>query len=103
RRLRAEDRLAVRGRLEPGSAGGTQHSEDRSEPRPLAAARAARAASGTVQKDQPVKDADRGLLGWTLSFLRPHRHRAALLVGLLASEVALGALQPWPFKIVIDY
>jgi ATP-binding cassette subfamily B protein len=50
-----------------------------------------------------VKDADRGLLGWTLSFLRPHRHRAALLVGLLASEIALGALQPWPFKIVIDY
>ncbi|HEY7172550.1 MAG TPA: ABC transporter ATP-binding protein [Vicinamibacterales bacterium] len=47
--------------------------------------------------------ADRGLLRWTLSFLRPHRHQAALLVVLLASEIALGALQPWPLKIVIDY
>jgi ABC-type multidrug transport system fused ATPase/permease subunit len=50
-----------------------------------------------------VTGADRGLLRWTLSFLRPHRRRAILLVVLLASEIALGALQPWPFKIVIDY
>jgi ABC-type multidrug transport system fused ATPase/permease subunit len=50
-----------------------------------------------------VTGPDRGLLRWTLSFLRPHRHRAALLVVLLASEIALGALQPWPLKIVIDY
>jgi ABC-type multidrug transport system fused ATPase/permease subunit len=50
-----------------------------------------------------VTGADRGLLRWTLSFLRPHRRQAVLLVLLLASEIALGALQPWPLKIVIDY
>jgi ATP-binding cassette subfamily B protein/subfamily B ATP-binding cassette protein MsbA len=50
-----------------------------------------------------VTGVDRGLLRWTLSFLRPHRHQAALLVVMLASEIALGALQPWPLKIVIDY
>jgi ABC-type multidrug transport system fused ATPase/permease subunit len=43
------------------------------------------------------------LLRWTLSFLRPHRRRVALLVGLLVVQIALGALQPWPLKIVIDY
>jgi ABC-type multidrug transport system fused ATPase/permease subunit len=44
----------------------------------------------------------RGLTTWTLSFLRPHRGRATLLAALLAVEIALGALQPWPFKLVID-
>jgi ATP-binding cassette subfamily B protein len=43
------------------------------------------------------------LLGWTLSFLRPYRKRVALLALLLASEIALGSLQPWPLAIVIDY
>jgi ATP-binding cassette subfamily B protein/subfamily B ATP-binding cassette protein MsbA len=43
------------------------------------------------------------LLPWTLSFLRPHRSRVTLLVVLLLSEIALGALQPWPLAIVIDY
>lgn len=43
------------------------------------------------------------LLPWTLSFLRPYRRRVVLLASLLLSQVALGALQPWPFKIVIDY
>jgi len=43
------------------------------------------------------------LLPWTLSFLRPYRGRVALLVVLLASEIGLGALQPWPLAIVIDY
>src|SRR5207244_151690 len=38
-----------------------------------------------------------------LSFLRPHRRRVALLAILLLAEIALGALQPWPIKIVIDY
>ena len=43
------------------------------------------------------------LLPWTLSFLRPYRGRVTLLGALLASEIALGALQPWPMAIVIDY
>jgi ABC-type multidrug transport system fused ATPase/permease subunit len=46
---------------------------------------------------------NRPLLSWTLSFLRPHRARVALLVLLLVVQIALGALQPWPLKIVIDY
>jgi ATP-binding cassette subfamily B protein len=45
----------------------------------------------------------RPLLPWTLSFLRPYRKRVALLAVLLLSEIVLGALQPWPLKIVIDY
>src|SRR5204862_3854630 len=40
---------------------------------------------------------------WTLSFLAPHRRRVAVLIALLSAEIALGALQPWPLKIVIDY
>ncbi len=43
------------------------------------------------------------LLPWTLSFLRPYRLRVVLLALLLASEIGLGALQPWPLAIVIDY
>ncbi len=43
-----------------------------------------------------------GLIGWTLSSLRPYRGRVALLAVLLVSEIGLGALQPWPFAIVID-
>jgi ABC-type multidrug transport system fused ATPase/permease subunit len=43
-----------------------------------------------------------GLLPWTLSFLRPYRHRVALLALLALVEIALGALAPWPLKIVID-
>ncbi len=43
------------------------------------------------------------LFRWTLSFLEPYRKRVALLVVLLLSEIALGALQPWPLAIVIDY
>jgi ATP-binding cassette subfamily B protein len=43
------------------------------------------------------------LLPWTLSFLRPYRGRVAVLAVLLVSEIALGALQPWPMAIVIDY
>jgi len=45
----------------------------------------------------------RGLLAWTLSFLQPYRRRVALLAMLLLSEIGLGALQPWPLKVVIDY
>jgi ATP-binding cassette subfamily B protein/subfamily B ATP-binding cassette protein MsbA len=43
-----------------------------------------------------------GLIGWTLSSLRPYRTRVALLAVLLVSEIALGALQPWPLAVVID-
>ena len=43
------------------------------------------------------------LIGWTLSFLRPHRGQVAVLSALLLLEVGLGALQPWPLKVVIDY
>ena len=44
-----------------------------------------------------------GLLAWTLQCLRPYRRRVALLSVLLVSEIILGALQPWPLAIVIDY
>ena len=44
-----------------------------------------------------------GLLHWALVFLRPYRGRIPWMVGLLLVDVALGALQPWPLKIVIDY
>ena len=42
------------------------------------------------------------LVPWTLSFLRPHRGRVVLIVVLLMVQIGLGALQPWPLKIVID-
>jgi ATP-binding cassette subfamily B protein len=44
-----------------------------------------------------------GLLVWTFSFLKPYHKRVGLLAVLLVSEIALGALQPWPLAIVIDY
>jgi len=43
------------------------------------------------------------LVSWTLSFMRPYRGRMTLVAVLLLLEVALGALQPWLLKIVIDY
>ena len=47
---------------------------------------------------------DQGSLArWTLEQLKPYRRRVSLLATLLASEIALGALQPWPLAIVIDY
>ena len=39
---------------------------------------------------------------WALSFLRPHRARVTVLVVLLLLEIGLGALQPWPLKVVVD-
>jgi len=51
----------------------------------------------------PVQPTERGLLRWTLQFLRPYRARVSVLSVLLLSEIVLGALQPWPFAIVIDY
>ena len=43
------------------------------------------------------------MIPWMLSFLRPHRGRVWLLALLLLTEIGLGALQPWPFAIAIDY
>ena len=43
------------------------------------------------------------LLPWTLSFLQPYRARVAILAILLLAEIGLGALQPWPLEIIIDY
>jgi ATP-binding cassette subfamily B protein len=43
------------------------------------------------------------LLFWTLGFLHPYRKRVAVLAALLLAEIGLGALQPWPLAIVIDY
>ncbi len=50
---------------------------------------------------QPV---DTGpLLPWTLSYMRPYRGRVVLVGLLMLLQVGLGALEPWPLKIVIDY
>jgi ABC-type multidrug transport system fused ATPase/permease subunit len=43
------------------------------------------------------------LVRWSLSFLRPYRARMAFVACLLLLEVALGALEPWVLKVVIDY
>ena len=43
------------------------------------------------------------LLGWALPFLGPYRGRVAIVITLLLLQVGLGALQPWPLKIVIDH
>ena len=48
-------------------------------------------------------DSQPGLLRWTLSFLQPYRAKVTLLTVLLASEIALGWLQPWPLAIVLDF
>ena len=44
----------------------------------------------------------RSLVPWTVSLLWPYRGRVALLIVLLLAEIGLGALQPWPLKIIID-
>jgi ATP-binding cassette subfamily B protein/subfamily B ATP-binding cassette protein MsbA len=44
-----------------------------------------------------------GLLGWMLEYMRPYRKKVVLLSVLLTSEIALGALQPVPFALAIDY
>jgi len=51
---------------------------------------------------QPPVD-QRPLLPWTLSFMRPYRGRVAGVGLLMLLQVGLGALEPWPLKIVIDY
>ena len=54
-------------------------------------------------KDGTNVSATDGLFGWMLQYLRPYRQRVALLSVLLVSEIVLGALQPWPLAVVIDY
>src|SRR3954468_9890719 len=51
----------------------------------------------------PPPPDQRPLLPWTLSFMRPYRGRVAGVGLLMLVQVALGALEPWPLKIVIDY
>jgi ATP-binding cassette, subfamily B, bacterial len=43
------------------------------------------------------------LLQWTLSFMRPYRRRVIAVGLLMLLQVGLGALEPWPLKIVVDY
>jgi ATP-binding cassette subfamily B protein len=43
------------------------------------------------------------LIPWTLSFLRPYRSRVVLLAFLSLVEIGLGALQPWPLAVVVNY
>ena len=50
-----------------------------------------------------MSDQQQPLFTWTLSFLSPYRRRVALLAFLLLAEIGLGALQPWPLAVVIDY
>jgi ABC-type multidrug transport system fused ATPase/permease subunit len=51
---------------------------------------------------QPPDD-QKPLLPWTLSFMRPYRGRVTGVALLMLLQVGLGALEPWPLKIVIDY
>ncbi|MBL8141063.1 MAG: ABC transporter ATP-binding protein [Acidobacteria bacterium] len=49
-----------------------------------------------------TRPSHRGLLAWTLSFLRPYRWLVAAYALLSLVEVALGVLAPWPLKAVVD-
>ncbi len=42
------------------------------------------------------------MTGWILTYLRPYRARVVLLAFLSVLEIGLGALQPWPLKVVVD-
>jgi hypothetical protein len=41
-------------------------------------------------------------LAWTLSLLRPYRARVVMISILALLEIGLGALAPWPLKVVVD-
>jgi ATP-binding cassette subfamily B protein/subfamily B ATP-binding cassette protein MsbA len=56
-----------------------------------------------MAQHQAPPDTDMPLVRWTLSFLRPYKARVVLLAFLTLLQIALGALQPWPLKIVVDY
>ncbi|MBS1818008.1 MAG: ABC transporter ATP-binding protein [Acidobacteria bacterium] len=51
----------------------------------------------------PPPDDNGRLLRWTLEHMRPYRGRVAGVGALMLLQVGLGALEPWPLKIVIDY
>ena len=42
------------------------------------------------------------LLNWVLGFLEPFRRRILLIVVLVAAELLLAALAPWPLKVLVD-
>src|SRR5260221_8266719 len=54
------------------------------------------------ESQAPATGVQPPLLSWTLSFLRPYRRRVWIIAILLLVQVGLGALEPWPLKIVID-
>src|SRR5262249_10110832 len=91
--LRAAAAHAVRG--------GFRRRQDRAGDHPQSRAEADRLAARDAEKGGRMTG--ERLLPWTLSFLRPYRGRVAVLTVLLLVEIGLGALQPWPFSIVIDY
>jgi ABC-type multidrug transport system fused ATPase/permease subunit len=62
-----------------------------------------RRAANAQLAESDAKDGRMSLLRWSLAFLTPYRTRVTLLSVLLLSEIALGAAQPWPLAIVIDY
>jgi ABC-type multidrug transport system fused ATPase/permease subunit len=45
---------------------------------------------------------DLSLARWIASYMRPYRWRLALLALVSVVEVAVGALTPWPLKVVVD-
>ncbi|HEX5474408.1 MAG TPA: ABC transporter ATP-binding protein [Vicinamibacterales bacterium] len=45
---------------------------------------------------------DTSLLAWIASYMRPYRWRLTLLAIASVVEIGLGALGPWPLKIVVD-
>jgi ABC-type multidrug transport system fused ATPase/permease subunit len=45
---------------------------------------------------------DLSLARWIASYMRPYRWRLALLTLVSVVEVAVGALAPWPLKVVVD-
>jgi subfamily B ATP-binding cassette protein MsbA len=49
------------------------------------------------------RDETASLIRWTMAGMRPYRGRVIAVGLLLLLQVALGALEPWPLKIVIDY
>ena len=42
------------------------------------------------------------LLSWVLGFLGPFRRRILLIVTLVATELLLAALAPWPLKVLVE-
>jgi ATP-binding cassette subfamily B protein len=56
-----------------------------------------------MTNDPATTSATDGLLRWMLQYMQPYRRQVSLLSLLLVSEIVLGALQPWPLAIVIDY